>query len=651
MNKSPEATGRQAQERVWSPEGLSEERLKGLLPHTTHETVSELEETLRTLAHGLSLLPSRHNRNRFIPREGGPTKKEYVLYAQGSRLAGEDYINVLHCLEKLAIEIEDIDALEREIVVTESRGKIRLELLGLVAGVDVDAELSGAQGSNWETYTNQAMAEAAQAEFAEAEFIGIKSHRRFPIKGSSEIQQMHPELKRHFAELVKIESEELDPIELDMLIDDSARRFEAGEIGLQEAFDEFNLEYDDPVGDNRLSIPAARPMGERLGVKSNSEFRWKGGSLYQLSPDGKSEVKVENEELIDLYKLAKPVAEKLWQAHLLSRKAERISESSENAQERVTSMQNEVAAIQAGIDEHVDELKPAFDAIDKIIKIHRGYAFRRVMRFLKRKDVNQAGSFGPDDLMQEAVTGIYRAIGLYDEDGGASFIGFARHHIDAYLLRYIYENRVDMRTPAAVQTTLHKLYDINDKADEVPEDPDEHAMSLDARRDRRLKLAREVFGPKFNMAAYLDKVTRETHIDTAEKLIPLSELDDEFSETVVDMKADDLKAEPDTKRIDLDETRNELSKVLHTLTPREERVIRMRFGIGIETEMTLEEVGQSLTSFNSNGEFGVSRERVRQIEAKALRKIRQRLFLKYGVRDDRGNKYVDMYVLSNVFHV
>ena len=53
--------------------------------------------------------------------------------------------------------------------------------------------------------------------------------------------------------------------------------------------------------------------------------------------------------------------------------------------------------------------------------------------------------------------------------------------------------------------------------------------------------------------------------------------------------------------------------VLKTLTPREERVLRMRFGIGMNTDHTLEEVGQ---------QFSVTRERIRQIEAKALRKLR-----------------------------
>jgi RNA polymerase primary sigma factor len=59
--------------------------------------------------------------------------------------------------------------------------------------------------------------------------------------------------------------------------------------------------------------------------------------------------------------------------------------------------------------------------------------------------------------------------------------------------------------------------------------------------------------------------------------------------------------------------RDTISEVLASLTPREERIVRMRFGLGMTTDHTLEEVGQT---------FSVTRERIRQIEAKALRKLK-----------------------------
>ena len=62
-----------------------------------------------------------------------------------------------------------------------------------------------------------------------------------------------------------------------------------------------------------------------------------------------------------------------------------------------------------------------------------------------------------------------------------------------------------------------------------------------------------------------------------------------------------------------DSVRDETAGILKTLSPKEEKVIRLRFGIGCEREHTLEEIGQ---------EFDVTRERIRQIEAKALRQLR-----------------------------
>ena len=72
--------------------------------------------------------------------------------------------------------------------------------------------------------------------------------------------------------------------------------------------------------------------------------------------------------------------------------------------------------------------------------------------------------------------------------------------------------------------------------------------------------------------------------------------------------------------------RQTTTKILSSLTPREERVLRMRFGIGMNSDHTLEEVGQ---------QFSVTRERIRQIEAKALRK------LKHPTRAEQLKSFLD----------
>ena len=68
--------------------------------------------------------------------------------------------------------------------------------------------------------------------------------------------------------------------------------------------------------------------------------------------------------------------------------------------------------------------------------------------------------------------------------------------------------------------------------------------------------------------------------------------------------------------VNLSELKTKITKILAKLTPREERVFRMRFGIGLKTDYTLEEIGQ---------EFSLTKDRIRQIEAKALRKLKHPL--------------------------
>jgi RNA polymerase primary sigma factor len=113
----------------------------------------------------------------------------------------------------------------------------------------------------------------------------------------------------------------------------------------------------------------------------------------------------------------------------------------------------------------------------------------------------------------------------------------------------------------------------------------------------------------------------EIPLDKLQKVLKLvkeplsleSPLRDEEESTLGDFVEDELAPSPveATLRGNLAELTR---KVLATLAPREEQILRMRFGIGLKTDCTLEEVGKV---------FAVSRERIRQIEAKALRKLRQ----------------------------
>jgi RNA polymerase primary sigma factor len=113
------------------------------------------------------------------------------------------------------------------------------------------------------------------------------------------------------------------------------------------------------------------------------------------------------------------------------------------------------------------------------------------------------------------------------------------------------------------------------------------------------------------LAMPLEKVRKVLKI--AKEPISLeTPIGDEEDSNLGNLIADDNAVSPDLAAIQSN-LRETTTQMLATLSPREERVLRMRFGIGLNTDHTLEEVGQ---------QFSVTRERIRQIEAKALRKLK-----------------------------
>jgi len=96
-----------------------------------------------------------------------------------------------------------------------------------------------------------------------------------------------------------------------------------------------------------------------------------------------------------------------------------------------------------------------------------------------------------------------------------------------------------------------------------------------------------------------------------------------------------------------------LSRLLSRyLTPREERVIRARFGIGEVFESRGEHTLEETTAYVPNLDGSPStRERMRQIEAKALRKLKGGLYRQFGKRDNTGTKYVDFARIAEIFHI
>ncbi len=226
----------------------------------------------------------------------------------------------------------------------------------------------------------------------------------------------------------------------------------------------------------------------------------------------------------------------------------------------------------------------------KTVKNRLIQANLRLVINIAKKYLNRGLSFL--DLIQEGNMGLMKAAEKYDYQKGYKFSTYSTWWIRQAITRAIADYARTIRVPVHVLETMNKITKVTISLfQELGREPNLDEISLKA-------------GLPLEKVRKIMKVSNEPiSIET-----PIGDDESKLGDFIADPKS----PSPFNELVSIS-LKEEIDKVLSTLTPREEKVIRMRLGIGEKTDYTLEEVGEV---------FGLTRERIRQIEAKALRKLK-----------------------------
>lgn len=259
-------------------------------------------------------------------------------------------------------------------------------------------------------------------------------------------------------------------------------------------------------------------------------------------------------------------------------------------------VQNVFKRVESEAGVRIDVLKETWQRISKakeLVKETKNELITRNLRLVVNIAKNYVGRGLPLlDLIQEGNIGLMKAVDKFKYEKGFKFSTYATWWIRQAITRALIDQTKTIRVPVHMMEFYNRVTKVSrELTQELGREPtnEEIAQKLSV----QVRKVEEVF------RAIQDPIALQT---------PIGDEDTELEDFI----GDKVSPSPffDAQRI---ETSEQIQRVLKTLTPKEETVIKMRFGIGVDRDHTLEEVGRYLS---------ITRERVRQIEAKALRKLK-----------------------------